>query len=162
QCAARKTVRLGRRSSTGGCTLDRGRRLQRLAWACASPTRESTRHARGVCTLEWGNRADIFRAISVSKPRSYLPAWGKITCPHFVATPTLVTAVRPYAPGRGDRTMSGAHSHTDPVDHERIDNQRPLLLENGEEYFPAVFAAITAARAEVIIETFILFDDTVG
>ena len=36
------------------------------------------------------------------------------------------------------------------------------LLENGEEFFPAVFGAIAAARKEVIIETFILFEDKVG
>jgi len=36
------------------------------------------------------------------------------------------------------------------------------LLENGEEYFPAVFDAIRAAQREVLIETFILFDDKVG
>ena len=36
------------------------------------------------------------------------------------------------------------------------------LLENGEEFFPAVFAAIESARREVLIETFILFEDKVG
>ena len=36
------------------------------------------------------------------------------------------------------------------------------LLENGEAFFPAVFAAIRAARIEVILETFILFEDKVG
>lgn len=36
------------------------------------------------------------------------------------------------------------------------------LLENGEEFFPAVFAAIESARHEVLIETFILFEDKVG
>jgi cardiolipin synthase A/B len=36
------------------------------------------------------------------------------------------------------------------------------LLENGEEFFPAVFDAIRAARYEVILETFILFEDKVG
>ena len=36
------------------------------------------------------------------------------------------------------------------------------LLENGEAYFPAVFEAIRAAEREVILETFILFDDKVG
>lgn len=36
------------------------------------------------------------------------------------------------------------------------------LLENGEEFFPAVFDAIDAAREEVLIETFILFEDKVG
>ncbi len=36
------------------------------------------------------------------------------------------------------------------------------LLENGEEFFPAVFESIASARREVLIETFILFDDKVG
>lgn len=36
------------------------------------------------------------------------------------------------------------------------------LLENGEQYYPAVFEAIAQARVEVIIETFILFEDKVG
>jgi cardiolipin synthase len=36
------------------------------------------------------------------------------------------------------------------------------LLENGEAYFPRVFQAIEAARSEVLVETFILFDDKVG
>lgn len=36
------------------------------------------------------------------------------------------------------------------------------LLENGEEFFPAVFSAIEGARDEVLIETFILFEDKVG
>ena len=39
---------------------------------------------------------------------------------------------------------------------------RVRLLENGEEYFPAVFDAIRTARHEVIIETFIVFEDKVG
>jgi cardiolipin synthase len=36
------------------------------------------------------------------------------------------------------------------------------LLENGEAFFPAVFEAIAQARREVILETFILFEDKVG
>ena len=36
------------------------------------------------------------------------------------------------------------------------------LLENGEEFFPRVFEAIRAAQREVVIETFILFEDKVG
>lgn len=41
-------------------------------------------------------------------------------------------------------------------------HNRIRLLENGEEYYPAVFAAIRAAREEVLLETFIVFDDGVG
>lgn len=36
------------------------------------------------------------------------------------------------------------------------------LLENGEEYFPAVFEAIGKAQRTVLIETFIIFEDKVG
>lgn len=36
------------------------------------------------------------------------------------------------------------------------------LLENGEEFFPRVFEAIANAEHEVVLETFILFEDKVG
>jgi len=36
------------------------------------------------------------------------------------------------------------------------------LLENGEAFFPRVFACIADATKEVVIETFILFEDKVG
>lgn len=39
---------------------------------------------------------------------------------------------------------------------------RLRLLENGEAFFPRVFEVIRAARREVLLETFILFDDKVG
>jgi len=42
------------------------------------------------------------------------------------------------------------------------DGNQFKLLENGEEYYPAVFAAIAGAQREVLIETFILFEDAVG
>jgi cardiolipin synthase len=36
------------------------------------------------------------------------------------------------------------------------------LLENGDEFFPRVFECIAAATHEVVLETFILFEDKVG
>ncbi|MGK9063658.1 cardiolipin synthase ClsB [Stutzerimonas chloritidismutans] len=42
------------------------------------------------------------------------------------------------------------------------DGNRLQLLENGEEFFPAVFEAIAAAKSEVLLETFIFFKDKVG
>ena len=36
------------------------------------------------------------------------------------------------------------------------------LLENGEEFFPRVFDCIAAAERDVVVETFILFEDKVG
>ncbi|MBA3774383.1 MAG: cardiolipin synthase ClsB [Ramlibacter sp.] len=36
------------------------------------------------------------------------------------------------------------------------------LLENGEEFFPRVFGCIANAKTEVVLETFILFEDKVG
>lgn len=50
--------------------------------------------------------------------------------------------------------------------HERAGHwtggNRIELLENGEEFFPRVFEAVREAQREVIIETFILFEDRVG
>lgn len=46
--------------------------------------------------------------------------------------------------------------------HAWIPGNRVRLLENGDAFFPRVLAAIEAARDEVLIETFILFDDKVG
>lgn len=43
-----------------------------------------------------------------------------------------------------------------------IGGNRIELLENGEAFFPRVFDAIAAARSEVLLETFILFEDKVG
>lgn len=45
---------------------------------------------------------------------------------------------------------------------EWVPGNRVELLENGEGYFPAVLDAIARARHEVLIETFILFEDKVG
>lgn len=42
------------------------------------------------------------------------------------------------------------------------DGNRLQLLENGEEFFPNLFEAIEQAREEVLIETFILYEDKVG
>ncbi len=36
------------------------------------------------------------------------------------------------------------------------------LLENGEEFFPRVYECIASAQREVVVETFILFEDKVG
>lgn len=43
-----------------------------------------------------------------------------------------------------------------------IPGNRIRLLENGESFFPRVFACIANAKREVIVETFILFEDKVG
>ena len=39
---------------------------------------------------------------------------------------------------------------------------RIKLLENGDQYYPAVFAAIDKAQSRVFLETFIWFEDNVG
>lgn len=43
-----------------------------------------------------------------------------------------------------------------------VEGNRFTLLENGEAYYPRVFEAIEQAKSEVLIETFILFEDEVG
>lgn len=55
--------------------------------------------------------------------------------------------------------MSAPSAH----DHRRWTGGNHFeLLENGEAFFPAVFDAIASAKTEVLLETFILFEDKVG
>lgn len=54
---------------------------------------------------------------------------------------------RAFRPPRSSRWVPGNHFE---------------LLENGEEFFPRVFHAIANARHEVMLETFILFEDKIG
>ncbi|WP_019140172.1 cardiolipin synthase ClsB [Noviherbaspirillum massiliense] len=42
------------------------------------------------------------------------------------------------------------------------DGNKFTLLENGEAFYPRVFEVIAAARHEVLLETFILYEDKVG
>ncbi|VVN01289.1 Cardiolipin synthase B [Pseudomonas fluorescens] len=51
--------------------------------------------------------------------------------------------------------------HVD-VEYRWQGNNRVELLENGEEYFPRVFEAMRAAKSEILLETFIVFEDKVG
>ena len=41
------------------------------------------------------------------------------------------------------------------------EGNRIQLLENGDNYYPALFAAIARAQRKVILETFIWFEDDV-
>lgn len=43
-----------------------------------------------------------------------------------------------------------------------VGGNRFHLLENGEAFFPRVFESIAAAQREVVLETFIWFDDSIG
>lgn len=43
-----------------------------------------------------------------------------------------------------------------------VSGNKFTLLENGEAFFPRVFEAIVSARREVLLETFILYEDRVG
>jgi cardiolipin synthase len=43
-----------------------------------------------------------------------------------------------------------------------VEGNRVSLLENGEAFYPRAFEVIAQARKEVLLETFILFDDKVG
>ena len=45
---------------------------------------------------------------------------------------------------------------------EFVGGNRLTLLCNGEQYFPALVAAIDAAHEEVFIETYIFADDETG
>lgn len=46
--------------------------------------------------------------------------------------------------------------------HRWVSGNKFTLLENGEAFFPRVFETIATATREVLLETFILYDDKVG
>lgn len=46
--------------------------------------------------------------------------------------------------------------------HSWVGGNNFRLLENGEQFFPRVFEVIASAQREVMIETFILYEDKVG
>ncbi|AKA22178.1 cardiolipin synthase ClsB [Pseudomonas chlororaphis] len=48
------------------------------------------------------------------------------------------------------------------LDYGWHSNNRVVLLENGEAYFPRVFEVLRQARDEILLETFILYEDKVG
>jgi len=48
------------------------------------------------------------------------------------------------------------------VNRPWVDGNSVQLLINGEQYYPRVFEAMSQAREEILLETFIIFDDKVG
>ena len=60
---------------------------------------------------------------------------------------------------RGDARRRGRRA---PASPQWVPGNAVSLLENGETFFPRVFEAIRQARHEVLLETFILFEDKVG
>jgi len=48
------------------------------------------------------------------------------------------------------------------VNRPWVDGNSVELLINGEDYYPRVFEAMAQAREEILLETFIIFDDKVG
>ncbi|AEG91102.1 cardiolipin synthase ClsB [Ramlibacter tataouinensis] len=68
-----------------------------------------------------------------------------------------------YSPGPGgtDTTRPPGPSARAPSSRW-IEGNSFRLLENGEEFFPRVFECIANAKREVVLETFILFEDKVG
>lgn len=73
-----------------------------------------------------------------------------------VQRPELDIPVKHHAAAKD---LQSAAQHNQPRQDEI---NRFQLLESGEQYFPEVFAAIAAAQREIIVETFIWFDDAVG
>lgn len=58
--------------------------------------------------------------------------------------------------------MTGPRLPAAPVTRRWRPGNTVRLLENGDEFFPRAFDAIAGARHEIVLETFILFEDPVG
>jgi cardiolipin synthase len=124
------------------------------------------RRANDMLLKEAGLR-EVFVTAYGERPRPSRDLPAAVAGPHLraqllgapaggAAAPALVAPVGPRAAGP-PRSICEAH------DGQRwIPGNQFTLLENGEEFFPRVFACIANARREVIVETFILFEDKVG
>ena len=72
------------------------------------------------------------------------PSMEKTSVDHLSTTPPV------HAPGAVD------------VEYGWQGNNLVELLENGEAYFPRVFEVMRQAKSEILLETFIVFEDKVG
>ena len=72
------------------------------------------------------------------------PSMEKTSVDHLSTTPPV------HAPGTVD------------VEYGWQGNNLVALLENGEAYFPRVFEVMRQAKSEILLETFIVFEDKVG
>src|SRR5690606_12326703 len=130
----------------------RRRRLQRLASARAFGAAALCGPARGVRACGWPGRPDFPRSPAAAEARPDLRAQRGGASPGRAAASTVDAPVRPCP----------ARRRGDPVKTRWTGGNHFRLLENGEQFYPAVFDAIAAARHEVLLETFILFEDKVG
>ncbi len=60
------------------------------------------------------------------------------------------------------RPAAGSKPKARDLDYGWQSGNQVELLENGEAYFPKVFEALRQAQREILLETFILFEDKVG
>src|SRR5690606_26087948 len=130
---------------------DRRRRLQRLADARPRPGR-SLWPGGSLHRIERSAGAHVSVAPSAADPGSHLPARRARQRSARAQGAPVVAPVRPRA-ARGTGGVVGM---------ARVDDHELRLLENGEAFFARVGEAIAAARNEVLLESFILFEDKVG
>lgn len=100
-------------------------------------------------------------------PRCAAAAWrsAPMRCstspPSSTPFSSTAWATRPPEPACGQPSMKNSPARG--LGRARwVPGNRVSLLENGEEFFPRVFEAVRRAQREVLIETFILYEDKVG
>src|SRR5690606_17076431 len=129
----------------------RRRRLQRLedARTRAAPC---LRPGGSLHRVERSAGAHLPVAPSAADPGSHLPARRPRQRAAGAQGPALVAPVRPRAAAGTGGVVAVA----------RVDGHELRLLENGEAFFARVGEAIAAAQGEILLESFILFEDKVG
>src|SRR5690606_30301623 len=149
--AARRVAPAGRRTGAVRRAPGGRRRFQRLA-AQRGRDPGTLRTARSVRGRAPAPRPHVPRALAGAVARPHLCARRALGAAARAVGAAVVAPFRPRAAaGRGAGMNRGW-----------IPGNRVRLLENGDAFFPRVMAAIDAAREDVLVETFILFDDEVG
>src|SRR5690606_23837141 len=149
--ADRRAVPAGPRTGAGRRTAGGRRRLQRLA----PQRRRDPRGLRAARSVRGRRRPPcphLSGALAAAVARPGLRARRGVGAAARAVRATVVAPVRPRAAAGGSAGMNS----------DWIPGNRVRLLENGDAFFPRAMAAIDAAREDVLVETFILFDDQVG
>src|SRR5262249_59680634 len=124
----------------------RRRGLQRLAQPRGPAARRVARSARGARRPLGAPRAQLPERVPAAAPGPHLREGPRRRARPGASRPRLAAAVGPR------RALGPADARLSAVKAEFLPGNRLALLRSGEQYFPALEAAIDAAQREVFLE----------
>src|SRR5581483_7985947 len=153
QAPGRRAHQAHRARMPRGRAGDRRRRLQRLAQPRRQAPRGRARAARSAHGPVRPRRAQLPVRVPAAAPRPHLPARLPRQPYRGAPRPAVVADL-------GPRTGIGPPAAR--MSYALVPGNRITLLRSGVEYFPALEAAIRAARREIYLESYLYEADETG